>query len=113
MWFNSIRDLGAPSGRRQATFAPASAFLGGDPQMAGHTQRHEIAIVMGAAIGQRDHVVDDDKNGGETTITAKGGRSTSKNRNIKYVCPEYGAIIRATKQVNVVCGECNVAFERA
>ncbi len=55
----------------------------------------------------------DDDNGDETTITVKGGRSTSKNRSIKYVCPECGAIIRATKQVNVVCGDCNVAFEHA
>ena len=48
------------------------------------------------------------------TITVKGGgRSTSKNRSIKYVCPKCGAIIRATKQVNVVCGDCDVPFERA
>ena len=51
MWFNSIRDLGAPSR------APAPAFLGGDPRMTRLAQRHEIAFVMGAAIGQRDHVV--------------------------------------------------------
>ena len=49
----------------------------------------------------------------ETTTTIKGGRSTSKNRSIKYVCPKCGAIIRATKLVNVVCGDCNVAFEIA
>ena len=49
----------------------------------------------------------------ETTTTVKGGRSTSKNRSIKYVCPKCGAIIRATKLVNVVCGDCNVAFEIA
>ena len=51
---------------------------------------------------------DDD---GESTTTIKGGRSTSKNRSIKYVCPKCGAIIRATKLVNVVCGDCNVAFK--
>lgn len=45
--------------------------------------------------------------------TTKGGRSTSKNRSIKYVCPKCGAIIRATKLVNVVCGDCKVAFEIA
>ena len=55
----------------------------------------------------------DDDEGGETTTPIKGGRSTSKNRSIKYVCPKCGAIIRATKQVNVVCGDCNVPFERA
>ena len=32
---------------------------------------------------------DDDDDGDETTITVKGGgRSTSKNRSIKYVCPK-------------------------
>ena len=57
---------------------------------------------------------DDDDDGEETTITVKGGgRSTSKNRSIKYVCPKCGAIIRATKQVNVVCGDCDVPFEQA
>ena len=55
---------------------------------------------------------DDGESGEETTTTIKGGRQTSKNRSIKYVCPECGAIIRATKQVNVVCGDCNVPFER-
>ena len=53
---------------------------------------------------------DDD---GESTTTIKGGRSTSKNRSIKYVCPKCGAIIRATRLVNVVCGDCDVAFEIA
>ena len=43
--------------------------------------------------------------------TTKGGRSTSKNRSIKYVCPKCGAIIRATKLVNVICGDCDAAFE--
>lgn len=55
----------------------------------------------------------DDDEGGETTTTIKGGRSTSKNRSIKYVCPHCGAIIRATRQVNVVCGDCDVPFEQA
>ena len=57
----------------------------------------------------------DDEDGGEapTTTTIRGGRQTSKNRSIKYVCPVCGAIIRATKHVNVVCGDCNVAFDRA
>ena len=56
---------------------------------------------------------DDSGEDGETTTTIKGGRSTSKNRSIKYVCPKCGAIIRATKLVNVVCGDCDVAFEIA
>lgn len=49
--------------------------------------------------------------GGESITTIKGGRSTSKNRSIKYVCSKCGAIIRAAKLVNVVCGDCDVAFE--
>jgi rubrerythrin len=55
-----------------------------------------------------------DKEDGEapTTTTIRGGRQTSKNRSIKYVCRVCGAIIRATKQVNVVCGDCNVPFEK-
>jgi predicted RNA-binding Zn-ribbon protein involved in translation (DUF1610 family) len=56
---------------------------------------------------------DEDEGSEETTTTIKGGRQTSKNRSIKYVCPECGAIIRATKQVNVVCGDCNVPFQKA
>ena len=44
--------------------------------------------------------------------TDKGRGKKSKNRSIKYVCPECGAIIRATKEVNVVCGDCDVPFER-
>ena len=56
---------------------------------------------------------DDSSEDGETTTTIKGGRSTSKNRSIKYVCPKCGASIRATKLVNVVCGDCDVAFEIA
>lgn len=56
---------------------------------------------------------DDDDGDGETTATIKGGRTTSKNRSIKYICPKCGAIIRATKQVNVICGDCNVPLEIA
>lgn len=37
----------------------------------------------------------------------KGGGSSSR----KYVCPCCGTIIRATKEVHVLCGECEMAFE--
>jgi len=37
-----------------------------------------------------------------------GGKSSSSR---KYVCPECGAIIRATKEVNVTCADCGVNFE--
>ena len=42
----------------------------------------------------------------------KGGSKKSSNRSIKYVCPECGTIIRATREVNVVCGDCGLPFER-
>ena len=45
--------------------------------------------------------------------TTKGGSKKSKNRSIKYVCPCCGTIIRATREVNVVCGDCGEPFERA
>lgn len=37
----------------------------------------------------------------------KGGK---KGNSIKYICPCCGAIIRATKQVRVICMECNKEF---
>ena len=45
--------------------------------------------------------------------TTKGGSKKSKNRSIKYVCPCCGTIIRATREVNVICGDCGEPFERA
>lgn len=45
--------------------------------------------------------------------TTKGGSKKSINRSIKYVCPICGTIIRATREVNVICGDCNEPFERA
>ena len=44
--------------------------------------------------------------------TTKGGSKKSINRSIKYVCPCCGTIIRATREVNVICGDCREAFER-
>lgn len=44
--------------------------------------------------------------GGEKEKKKKGKSSTRR-----YKCPECGNIIRATKEVNVICGDCNVAFE--
>lgn len=37
------------------------------------------------------------------------GNSSSSSK--KYVCPGCGAIIRATKEVNVMCGDCEIHFE--
>lgn len=39
------------------------------------------------------------------------GKGGSKQSSRKYVCPDCGCIIRATKEVYVICGLCNVAFE--
>ena len=39
---------------------------------------------------------------------ASGGKTSSSR---KYVCPECGTIIRATKEVNVTCADCGVDFE--
>jgi len=38
----------------------------------------------------------------------KGSSKSSKSR--KYVCPCCGAIIRATKEVRVICADCDVEF---
>ena len=43
----------------------------------------------------------------------KKTKKASKSSSIKYVCPTCGAIIRATKEVNVNCADCDVMFERA
>ena len=55
---------------------------------------------------------------GTTEGAAVDAEDSEKNEDdaladIKYVCPKCGAIIRATKQVNVICGDCNVPFEQA
>lgn len=39
----------------------------------------------------------------------KGSSKTQSSR--KYVCPVCGCIIRATKEVHVICGDCEVEFE--
>lgn len=38
-------------------------------------------------------------------------KSTSKQSTRKYVCPSCGCIIRATKEVRVICSDCDVEFE--
>lgn len=40
-------------------------------------------------------------------VASKKGKSNSR----KYVCPECGTIVRATKEVNVMCGDCEVHLE--
>lgn len=38
-------------------------------------------------------------------------KAASSSSSRKYVCPCCGTIIRATKEVHVVCGDCSVEFE--
>lgn len=42
-------------------------------------------------------------------VEKTGGSGKSSSR--KYVCPDCGLIIRATKEVKVICGMCGVEFE--
>lgn len=81
--------------------------------IAQHPELSDIAANRQTTLQIKIKGDDDSSEDGETTTTIKGGRSTSKNRSIKYVCPKCGAIIRATKKVNVVCGDCDIAFEIA
>ena len=37
----------------------------------------------------------------------------AKGHSIKWVCPICGAIVRSTREVNIVCGDCGEQFERA
>lgn len=39
------------------------------------------------------------------------GAGSKKQSSRKYVCPGCGAIIRATKEVHVICGDCELTFE--
>lgn len=49
----------------------------------------------------------------EESEAEETGSKKSKNRSIKYVCPCCGTIILATREVNVICGDCGEPFERA
>ena len=39
------------------------------------------------------------------------GKSSKSSSSRKYVCPDCGTIIRATREVNVTCADCGVDFE--
>ena len=41
------------------------------------------------------------------------GECKAKQSARKYVCPGCGRVIRATKEVNVICGDCEMKFEEA
>ena len=38
-------------------------------------------------------------------------RNVTKSKSIKYVCPHCGAIVRATRELRILCGECGVEFK--
>lgn len=40
------------------------------------------------------------------------GAGAKKQSSRKYVCPCCGAIVRATKELNIICGDCEVPFEQ-
>ena len=42
---------------------------------------------------------------------SKHARVKSKSSSRKYICPECKTIIRATKEVNVYCGDCDAKFK--
>lgn len=47
----------------------------------------------------------------KSTGTAATEKPKTKSNSRKYVCPKCKAIIRATRTVNVICGDCNIPFE--
>jgi len=60
----------------------------------------------------------EDESGGEAegepeTGTEDGTEPEKPKQSLrKYVCPKCGCIIRASKEVNVICGDCKVPFEK-
>lgn len=44
--------------------------------------------------------------------TTRSEYNGNKEFSIKYVCDACGAVVRSTKQVNVVCGHCDAPFRR-
>ena len=52
------------------------------------------------------------ENGAEGITEGGFSEGKPKQSTRKYVCPKCGCIIRATREVNVLCGDCGVAFEK-
>lgn len=49
----------------------------------------------------------------EGKTNPKTGQKRKGSNSIKWVCPECGAIVRSTKEVNILCGDCKIPFEKA
>lgn len=51
----------------------------------------------------------------KTTTTGTDGKektiTRTKQSSRKYICPKCGVIVRATKEVNIICGDCDVTME--
>lgn len=45
-------------------------------------------------------------------VSGLKGAGAKKQSSRKYVCPCCGAIVRATKELNIICGDCEVPFEQ-
>ena len=43
---------------------------------------------------------------------SEGEEETAKSSRRKYICPSCDTKINATKDVNVICGDCGIAFEK-
>ncbi len=71
---------------------------------------HDIGIVRNTATG---YAIGGDKSGNATDGTDNTNTTPTikKKSSIKWVCPCCGAIVRSTKMVHIICGDCNVPFE--
>ena len=54
--------------------------------------------------------------GGTSGNTGAAGTPKTKpkgSNSIKWICPKCGAIVRSTREVNILCGDCNEPFIKA
>lgn len=71
----------------------------------------EILISRNTFVGFAPVPVGTPKAGNPTVI--KPPVAPKKTSSIKWVCPSCGAIVRSTKILNIVCGDCNEKFVQA
>lgn len=65
------------------------------------TGRNPLFGLLGGISGSKD------KNGTGDTQKPTDRKGNSR----RYQCPQCKAIVRATKEVHIICGECNIEFE--
>lgn len=73
------------------------------------TTLNEDAVQFVESLGTKGFKLYRDKTGKSTTGKGKGKTQSSSR---KYVCPMCNTIIRATKEVSVICADCGVMFEQ-